>query len=254
MLVSEGALPFVWLIIFNMLIYDHPRDARWISLDERAYLEETLQRQGAELEPVHPEPALRAICRPQVLLLVLIYFLRMSTEIGFLMWLPSALEKAKKLSSAGIGGLATFPFLVAIVAMLVNSWHSDKTGERRGHVALPFALGGMFLLFGSVAEPLLACTCLCLCLSDEHWNVWPAGPFLGDTHGDALSRCGSDYDGRDYRRGKSGRLFRSGRHWLSQQAGRQFSARIRIDRFGLLLVSALCLKINSVREPAAAGT
>ena len=65
MLVSEGALPFVWLIIFNMLIYDHPRDARWISLDERAYLEEILQRQGAELEPVHPEPTLRCFAGPR---------------------------------------------------------------------------------------------------------------------------------------------------------------------------------------------
>ena len=111
-------------------------------------------------------------------MLVLIYFLRTSAEIGFLMWLPSALEKAKKLSSAGIGGLATFPFLVAIVAMLVNSWHSDKTGERRGHVALPFALGGIFLLFGvslSHSWPVLAFVFVCL---TSIGTYGPLGPFL----------------------------------------------------------------------------
>jgi MFS family permease len=165
MLIVEGALPFLWLPLWLSLIYDYPREAPWISPEERQYLDSTLERERAELEPVHPEPILRALLRPQVLLLILIYFLRMGAEVGFLFWLPSALEKAKKLSHLRIGGLAMIPFIVGIVAMLVISWHSDKTGERRRHISAAFGLGGIFLLTGAIAsqqKPVLAFVCICL--------------------------------------------------------------------------------------------
>ena len=177
MLISEGTLPFIWLALFNVLIYDHPHAARWISAEECHYVEETLKRENDELESANSESTLRAILRPQVLLLTLIYFIRMSAEIGFLMWLPSALARAKTLSNLGVGGLSTIPFIVAIVAMLVNSWHSDKTGERRDHVSLPFAIGGVFLLAGVLTSehwPVLAFVFVCL---TSIGTYGPLGPF-----------------------------------------------------------------------------
>src|SRR3954471_10743962 len=39
MIVIEGALPFIWLPIWLYFISDHPRQAKWISPEERAYLE-----------------------------------------------------------------------------------------------------------------------------------------------------------------------------------------------------------------------
>jgi sugar phosphate permease len=254
MLISEGALPFAWLIIFNMLIYDHPRDARWISAEECAYLEETLQRQGAELERVQPEPTLRAICRPQVLLLVLIYFLRMSTEVGFLMWLPSALEKARKLSSAGVGGLATLPFAVAIVAMLVNSWHSDKTGERRGHVAVPFALGGAFLLIGvSLSQSCPAVAFVFVCLTTIG-TYGPLGPFWAIPT-ETLSRdVAATTMGVITALGSLGGFFGPvAIGYLNKYEG-NFQHGFGLIGFALLVISVLCLKITNVRESAAVGT
>ena len=153
MVISEGALPFLWLLIWPFLLYDYPRQPRWLSAGERSYLESTLENEKKALEQPNPDSVLRAIARPQVLLLILIYFLRMSAEVGFLFWLPSALQKGNKFSSAGVGGLASIPFIVGILAMLINSWHSDKTGERRRHVYLPFAIGGVFLLIGLAVIP-----------------------------------------------------------------------------------------------------
>jgi sugar phosphate permease len=165
MLIAEGTLPFLWLAIWLTSIYDHPREAPWICADEREYLESTLELEAAELEPVIPDPILRALVRPQVLVLILIFFIRSCAEIGFLMWLPSALEQAKKLSNAGVGGLFTIPFIVGIISMILNSWQSDKTGERRGHMSVAFALGGVFLLGGvlmSRQRPALAFVFVCL--------------------------------------------------------------------------------------------
>ena len=165
MLMAEGALPFLWLAIWLTAVNDYPRQARWISPDERDYLESTLEHELAELEPVKPDPILLALVRPQVLLLVLIFFIRSYAELGFLFWLPSALKAAKVLSNTTVGVLTTMPFMVAIVSMLLTSSHSDKSGERRGHIALVFGLGGVFLLAGvlmSRQSPLFAFVLLCL--------------------------------------------------------------------------------------------
>ncbi len=177
MLMAEGAFPFLWLAIWLLLIYDYPREAKWISAGEREHLETILGREGAKLEKVKPDATLRAMVRPQMVLLTSIYFLRMGAEIGFLMWLPSALGKTKGLSSVGVGGLMIFPFLVGIVAMLLNSWHSDKTGERRRHICMPFALGGIFLLAGVLMSgqwPILAFVLVCLTAIGTYG---PLGPF-----------------------------------------------------------------------------
>lgn len=165
MLMSEGALPFLWLAIWLATVYDYPRQARWISADERGYLESTLEGEVAQLEPVKPESILLALVRPQVLLLVLIFFIRSIAELGFLFWLPSALKAAEALSNATVGLVTTIPFIVGIVSMLLNSSHSDKTGERRGHISLAFGLGGLFLLVGvllSRQSPVPAFVLVCL--------------------------------------------------------------------------------------------
>jgi sugar phosphate permease len=253
MLISEGALPFVWLAIFNMLIYDHPSNAKWISTEERKYLEDTLQRQGAELECTTRESTARAMVRPQVLLLILIYFLRMSTEVGFLMWLPSALDKAKKLSSAGVGGLATFPFVVAIVAMLVNSWHSDKTGERRGHVALPFALGGAFLLVGvSLSEywPELAFVFVCLTTVGTYG---PLGPFWAIPTETLSRNVAATTVGVITAIGSLGGFFGPvAVGYLNKHEG-NFHHGFGLIGVTLLIISVLCLRINCNQQSTMSG-
>src|SRR5229473_7285270 len=51
MLIIEGALPFIWLPIWWFFIRDHPREAKWISPEEREHLETTLAREASALEP-----------------------------------------------------------------------------------------------------------------------------------------------------------------------------------------------------------
>lgn len=117
------------------------------------------------IDSVSADSILRALVRPQVLVLTAIYFLHIWTEFGFLMWLPSALKQAGKLSNVAVGSLFAIPFIVGIVSMALNSWHSDKTGDRRGHTAAAFALGGMFLLIGVLMSrqwPILAFAFVCL--------------------------------------------------------------------------------------------
>jgi nitrate/nitrite transporter NarK len=76
------------------------------------------------------------------------YFLLNSGNYGYLFWLPSAMEKARKLSSAQVGILFALPYLITAVGMIIVSRHSDKRRERRWHVALAMAWAGVFMLAG----------------------------------------------------------------------------------------------------------
>ena len=146
LLISEGVIPFFWLLVWWWFIDDHPRQAGWISAEERYHLETTLERESTELDPVTPEPLLRSLLRPQLLVMVGFYFLLNSGNYGYLFWLPSAMEKARKLSSAQVGGLFTLPYIITAVGMIIVSHHSDKRRERRWHVAFAMAWGGAFML------------------------------------------------------------------------------------------------------------
>jgi MFS family permease len=152
LLIAEGALPFVWLVVWWSFIDDHPHQPRWISAEERDYLVSTLRQESAALEPVAPEPYLRALLRPQVLMMVAIYVLLNSGNYGYLFWLPSALENAKKMSNLLVGVLFAIPYFITGIGMVVISRHSDKTRERCRHVAGALAWGGVCLLAGVLSS------------------------------------------------------------------------------------------------------
>jgi sugar phosphate permease len=178
LLVSEGALPFVWLLIWHTQISDHPREARWISAAERDYLERTLERESADLEPVTPVPFLKTLLQllkilsqPKVWAMIVIYFLLNCGNYGFLFWLPSALEHAHSLSHLETGILFSVPYVLCAVGMVLVSRHSDRTHERRQHVAGPLAWTGSLLLASvlvSGTSPLFSFALICLVGAGSH--------------------------------------------------------------------------------------
>ena len=76
MLILEGMLPFLWLPVWWFCIRDHPREAKWISAEERDFLETTLQRESAELEPPQAVSLWARLRERPVLVLIAMYFLQ----------------------------------------------------------------------------------------------------------------------------------------------------------------------------------
>lgn len=98
MLILEGCLPFVWLPIWWFFISDHPRDAKWISIEEKEFLETTLQREAAELEPPQRISLIRWFLCWQIPVMMLINFLHNSEAYGCMTFLTDGL-KAKNFSA-----------------------------------------------------------------------------------------------------------------------------------------------------------
>jgi sugar phosphate permease len=145
MLILEGALPFVWLPVWWFFICDHPREARWLPAPEKEFLEATLQAEGARLEPATRVAFWSGRLRGQILVMIAMNFLHNAAAYGCMTFLTVGLE-SKHFSPAQHGFLFAVPYAVTAVIMVVNSWHSDRMGERRGHVALVYTLSGASLI------------------------------------------------------------------------------------------------------------
>lgn len=145
MLILEGALPFVWLPVWWFFISDHPREARWISPAEKNHLETILASEAAPLEPAGKLPFWPRLLRREILVMIVMNFLHNSAAYGCMTFFMDGL-KSKPFTPAQHGFLFAAPYAVTAVVMVLNSWHSDKTGERRGHVAFVYTLSGASLV------------------------------------------------------------------------------------------------------------
>ena len=56
---------------------------------------------------------------------------------GVFFWLPTIIRKSGIDNVMTIGILSVIPFLIALIVQYMNARHSDRTGERRWHVAIP---------------------------------------------------------------------------------------------------------------------
>jgi len=153
MLIIEGALPFIWLPIWLYFIRDHPRDAKWISREEREEIEARLRQEATDIEPVKPLPLWRAFLQPAVFVMLPIYFLQNCAAYGCNLFITSSLHRTDvKFSGFQEGILFAVPYCVAVVAMILNARHSDKTHERRGHVALVYSISGVALIVSALLK------------------------------------------------------------------------------------------------------
>jgi MFS transporter, ACS family, tartrate transporter len=155
---AEG-LPSVLLGVATLLyLTDRPAEAKWLSEEERAWLTERIRREQAHRERHYAFTFWQAFARPQILLLCAIYFCNALCNYGVtLFWMPLILKsRALGWSDTDISRATSIPSLIAAVAMLLAGAHSDRTGERRWHLAGAFWVGALGLAAGArVQSPVL---------------------------------------------------------------------------------------------------
>src|SRR6266852_3367812 len=106
-----------------------------------------------------------------------IYFCFVSGQMGLLFWLPTATETFKKLSSLRTGIVYTFPFIIGAIFLLIVARHSDKTRERRMHVAAAMGLGGIFILLAVAVIPYSLLLAFAFIILSGVVAYGPMGPF-----------------------------------------------------------------------------
>jgi MFS family permease len=100
---------------------------------------------------------------PGVWRLALVLFLIVTSGYGFSFFLPQIVKRLSGGSNLAVGLLTAIPFVAGAIGMITVAAHSDRTGERRWHVAVPALVGvAGFLLAANVRSPLLGLLALCL--------------------------------------------------------------------------------------------
>jgi ACS family tartrate transporter-like MFS transporter len=148
--ILQGALPVLAGFATLFCLPDRPEHARWLPEDERRYLVAALHR-----EQQHKQAHGFSSWSGQlgtVLLLTLVYFGLNVSSYGLQMFLPKIIKSQTGLSDVWASLVAAPFYLIALVAMLLNGLHSDRTQERIAHVAVPL-LG---LALGTAAVAVLA--------------------------------------------------------------------------------------------------
>jgi MFS transporter, ACS family, tartrate transporter len=166
---------------------NRPEDAGWLEPAERAWLSARMAREEWGREARYGLNRLRALGNPQFGLLILLYFTIAVGTNGYGFFAPTIIDTHFPNRGADqIGLLYAIPSLVAAIGMLLFSRHSDRSGERRRHLAIAAFLAATgWILSATVQSPwlvLLALTMAFLgmmCMMGPYWSL--ATSFLSGT-------------------------------------------------------------------------
>jgi MFS family permease len=129
--VLMGVAAYAWLT-------DRPAKARWLSAEQRVWLEGAIERETAALA-ANQAPRLtvrQTLFDRRVLFLALVSASTTTVSTALAIWQP-IIVRAFGLSYIQTGLVSALPYVAACVAMVLWGRRSDRTGERLWHNALP---------------------------------------------------------------------------------------------------------------------
>jgi MFS family permease len=156
------ALPSV-LVGVGVLFYltDFPHQARWLQHDEIAWLEGVQAAEKRNKETVEHLSLFQALTDIRILLCALVYFCLNAASYGVAFFLPTII-KGFGVSDTQTGLLAALPFVFGGIGMVLLGRHSDKTMERKAHVAAALLMSAVGIgLSGLVSSPVIVMALLC---------------------------------------------------------------------------------------------
>jgi ACS family tartrate transporter-like MFS transporter len=174
--VAQGAPAVLLGIATYYVLVDNPRDAKWLTSDERDALLEALASEPRYQAQHHFAAALKDL---RVLILTAIQFGFTLGTYGVGIWLPLML-KEHNLTNLQIGLLSMPPYLAASLGMLLWAWYADRNAGQILHLTLACLLAAAGLiasvLFPQLALRLLALTVALIGVSSARAVFWTIPP------------------------------------------------------------------------------
>ena len=128
------------------VLANSPKEARWLSDQQRTWLVDELEREQREDSVPQREGLWSVLASWRVWALSIVYFGLPTCMYGVTAWLPTAVHSLSRLSDQMIGVVVAIPYLATAIAMVLVGRHSDRSRERRWHTALPGFLGATALV------------------------------------------------------------------------------------------------------------
>jgi len=173
----EGLPAVLFSFVILKMLPDGPAKAAWLTPQEKAWLTGQLKTDGEQAHLGHEAGVMQALLSPKVWVIGAYFFCALTTSYAYGFSAPAILQGVTGWSVANVGFLVACFGLAGAAGMLLNSAHSDRSGERALHCIVPCiviaagyvtasyarapfmvvaALAASFIAFQSVQGPALA--------------------------------------------------------------------------------------------------
>ncbi|OLC46062.1 MAG: hypothetical protein AUH43_14805 [Acidobacteria bacterium 13_1_40CM_65_14] len=146
----EGIPAVVLGFVVLRSLPERPEDARWLSAAEKAALAARLEDEAQTMK-AEARTTGEALTSGRIWLLAIVYFTIPVTLYGIGFWLPQMIKAASGASNFTVGVLSAIPYAAGAVAMVIAGRHSDRTGERRWHIAIAAVVSAIGLALSTQA-------------------------------------------------------------------------------------------------------
>jgi sugar phosphate permease len=163
--ILEGLPALVFGVITIFYLTDWPRQATWLTSDEREWITAELEREKRARRAERTYSVWEAMRHGNILLLALAYFCSVTSAYGFNFWLPTIVKGLSGLSNLLVTGVAALPYCAGLAAMLLIGWTSDRTGERRWHTAVSLLAVSLGLALSALANQRVGLAVAMFCLA-----------------------------------------------------------------------------------------
>jgi len=159
----EGVPAILLGVIVLGYLTDRPEAAHWLSPAEKDWLVSRLAAERSHRDGNLPVGIFAALTNPTIWHLGIIFLFAAIGFYGYSFWAPLVVKSLTGSSDLGVGVILGAVSAVTIIAMMLNSAHSDQTDERPLHVAMALLISGAgFFGCALVRDPILALLFLAL--------------------------------------------------------------------------------------------
>ena len=145
----EGLPAVVLGFVVFMTLPDGPKEARWLSAQEKAWVISRVKEEGETKRLCGHATLGEALRSGRVWTLAFIYFAVVISFYGISLWLPQIIKSISGVSDLLVGFIAAIPFIAASIGMVLIGRSSDQSRERRWHVAASAFAGAAGLTFAA---------------------------------------------------------------------------------------------------------
>jgi ACS family tartrate transporter-like MFS transporter len=149
LLILEGLPAAIFAFLTPVLLPSRPAEAGFLTPEEKAWIAGQLEREdglklGGKKQSIS---VIRTLAHHRVWHIACIGFAHGFASYTFSFWLPQVMKSVLGGQSNAVVGFAVMiPGFAALIAMILVSRHSDRTLERRYHIAALEAFAGIALL------------------------------------------------------------------------------------------------------------
>ncbi|MBO9129389.1 MFS transporter [Bacillus sp. 165] len=152
MFILEGIPAIILGVITWFYLTDRPEQAKWLTEDEKRWLNTELKKENEEKLSVKQSSTREVLKDSRVWLLTFVYLFYLLGAYGLTFWTPTIIKSiSASYTNTQVGLLAMIPAIIGLIAMIWWARQSDRTGERWIHTAVTLIVSAGGLIGSGLA-------------------------------------------------------------------------------------------------------